>query len=62
MAKVPTSAWIIMTILYVPLVRVFGATTWTQSALMSLGFTLSFFLVQMVLLKTRGSRRSAPEA
>lgn len=62
MAKVPTSAWIVMTILYVPLFRVLGSTTWTQSALMAIGYTLSFVLVQMVMLKTRGRRRATPQA
>ena len=62
MAKVPTSAWIVMTILYVPLFRVLGTTTWTQSALMAVGYTLSFVLVQMVMLKARGRRRATPEA
>jgi hypothetical protein len=61
-AKVPTSAWIVMTILYVPLFRVLGATAWTHSALMALGFTLSLFLVQTVMLKTRDRRRTTPEA
>lgn len=57
----PTSAWIVMTMLYVPLFRVFGAKTWSQSTLMALCFTLSFFLVQIVVLKTRGRRRVTPE-
>ena len=47
---------------YVPLFRVLGVTTWTQSALMAIGYTLSFVLVQMVTLKTRARRRATPEA
>ena len=61
-AKVPTSAGIVMTILYVPVFRVFGATTWTRSALMALALTLSFFLVQTVMWKIRGTHRPTPEA
>ncbi|MGH8545166.1 MAG: hypothetical protein ACREX3_16395 [Gammaproteobacteria bacterium] len=62
MAKVPTSVWIVMAILYVPLFRVIGARTWTQSVLMAIGYTLSFILVQIVVFKTRGRRRATPEA
>ena len=62
MAKVPTSAWIVMAILYVPLFRVLGARTWAQSVLMAIGYTLSFVLVQIVMLRTRGRRRATPEA
>lgn len=62
MVKVPMSAWIVMTILYVTLWRVFGATTWRQSALMAIGYTLSLFLAQMAMLKIRGRRRATPES
>lgn len=51
-----------MSILYVALFRAYGAATWTQSVLMAVGYTLSIWLVQLVMLKTRSRRRATPEA